>query len=68
MDKVHNSPATAREFLGIRPDTLRAWRVLGKGPKFFRQGGRVYYRESDIREYLDSLATLRSTSDEAAVA
>jgi len=68
MDKVHNSPTTARNFLGIHPDTLRAWRVLGKGPKYIKQGGRVYYREADIKAYRDSLTTLSSTSDEAVAA
>jgi len=66
MDLLHNSPTTARDFLGIHPDTLRAWRVLGKGPKYIKQGGRVYYRETDIKAYRDSLNTFRSTTDETA--
>jgi DNA-binding transcriptional MerR regulator len=52
--------------LGIRPQTLRLWRLLGIGPRFVRYGrlrGRVVYRPEDIEEFLES-RTFTSTSDE----
>ncbi len=41
--------------LGNRPKrTMQQWRYLGKGPKYIKIGGRVYYRRSAIRTYLNS--------------
>ncbi len=37
------------------PGTVRYWRHVGKGPKSFRAGRRVLYRESDVRAWADSL-------------
>lgn len=35
--------------------TLRYWATVGKGPKFFKVGGRrVLYRRSDVQAWLDS--------------
>ncbi len=35
--------------------TARYWRHVGKGPKSFRAGRRVLYRESDVRAWAESL-------------
>lgn len=45
---------TARELatmLGVQTDTLRKWRVAGKGPKFIRETSRtvVYLRKSVMK-------------------
>lgn len=33
--------------------TLRYWRHLGTGPKSFRLGRRVVYRETDVMDWLE---------------
>jgi hypothetical protein len=55
--------------LNIQPQTLRAWRLRGQGPKYIRYTGDghgpVYYMIDDVRYWLDSRRRT-STSDEAA--
>ena len=54
--------------LGICPQTVRRWRMSGRGPRYARLGGprsMAIYRETDIDAWLES--RLRSTtSDEGA--
>jgi predicted DNA-binding transcriptional regulator AlpA len=41
------------DFIHISPDTLRYWRHMGKGPRYFKMGGRkVYYRQEDVDAWL----------------
>lgn len=44
---------TAAEMIGLNPRTLENWRVLWKGPKFVKVGGRVRYSEQHIIEWLN---------------
>ena len=34
--------------LGLSPATLRTWRALDKGPKFYKFNRAVFYRTEDI--------------------
>jgi hypothetical protein len=38
----------AAERLQLSPATLANWRLLGKGPRFYRVGSRIRYREADV--------------------
>jgi len=38
----------AERYPGITPNTLKFWRHKGTGPRWFRAGKYVFYRESDI--------------------
>ncbi|WP_087868384.1 helix-turn-helix transcriptional regulator [Bathymodiolus platifrons methanotrophic gill symbiont] len=38
-------------YWGISERTLERWRGIGYGPVFIKIGGRVIYRQEDIREY-----------------
>ena len=52
--------------LGVKPQTLRKWRLQGRGPRYIRLGGptgRVAYRRSDIDSWLDA-RTFESTAAE----
>lgn len=49
----------------LSPRTLEKWRWAGTGPRFIRVGGRVYYRLSDLEDWLRS-QTRASTSDKGA--
>jgi predicted DNA-binding transcriptional regulator AlpA len=42
------------ELIRTSPDTLRYWRHMGKGPKYFKMGGRkVFYRQEDVETWLN---------------
>ena len=41
----------------LSPVTLTKWRASGKGPPWCRIAGRVLYRESDLREWVETEAT-----------
>jgi hypothetical protein len=67
MDNVISSKEAAIK-LGIRPQTLRVWRLKGIGPRYIRYGGhmgRVVYRITDIEDWLTG-RTFDSTSQETA--
>jgi predicted DNA-binding transcriptional regulator AlpA len=42
--------------IGIRPDTLKTWRVQGKGPRYRKIGtsrqGAVYYDRNEVEAWL----------------
>ena len=53
-DQLHNTKGAAK-FLGVKPRTVEWWRGQGCGPPYFRVGQRaIRYRESDLRDYLES--------------
>jgi len=59
----------ASEILGFSKNTLRAWRVSGRGfenppPQFIKCGRAVRYRLSDLKKWMDSQVTFQSTSDQ----
>ena len=40
------------EFLGIRPDTIRKWRVFKKGPRAIKIGHLVRYQMADVEAWI----------------
>jgi hypothetical protein len=44
----------AADFVGIPDFTFKKLRYLGRGPKYLRISGRIFYRESDLREFVES--------------
>jgi excisionase family DNA binding protein len=44
----------AAELLRAPVATLRYWRHLGTGPRSFRLGRRVLYRDDDLRGWIDA--------------
>lgn len=60
-----SSPEAARQ-LGLRPHTLRVWRMQGKGPKYLRLGGpraRCVYSVEELAKWTGE-HTFSSTSQE----
>jgi Helix-turn-helix domain len=56
---------TAREaakFLMMTEKTLRNWRSLGIGPPYAKYVGKILYRLSDLKAYLEE-HTYKSTKD-----
>lgn len=39
---------------GITKGTWRNWRSAGKGPPFYRVGGRVLYKRSEVVEWIEA--------------
>ena len=48
MDRVFSTDELADRYAGIGTLTLTDWRYKGKGPRYFRAGKRVFYREADV--------------------
>ena len=48
------SEAETAEILGVKISTLRAWRCLGRGPRYRKNGRRVDYPDEFIREFQDA--------------
>jgi hypothetical protein len=36
---------------GVAPQTLARWRCEGRGPKFFKVGGKILYRLADVEAF-----------------
>ncbi|MCX5747514.1 MAG: helix-turn-helix domain-containing protein [Proteobacteria bacterium] len=44
----------AAEHLKLSTVTLHQWRLVGKGPAFYRFGRQIRYRLRDIRSYMEA--------------
>jgi hypothetical protein len=44
----------AARFLQLHPVTLRRWRQSGAGPRYFKEGDVIRYRQQDIDRYVES--------------
>lgn len=44
----------AAEFLRLKPATMQNWRVNGKGPKYYKPSGIVFYSKEDLIDWLKS--------------
>ncbi len=68
MKIIFSSNETA-VMLGVKPQTLRIWRLKGIGPAYIRYGGksgRVVYRLQDIEEWLASNRFFSTTQETVA--
>jgi hypothetical protein len=54
--------ADAAQMIGIRPETLRQWRMIGQGPSFLKLGKLVKYRRSTVLQWIDNLEEQTITS------
>jgi len=65
-EQLWNTTATAK-FLGVKNQTLRKWRLDGKGPRYIRLGddkwARVVYRPEDVSSWLEA-RTFSSPTEE----
>jgi excisionase family DNA binding protein len=44
------------ELLSVTTRTLKRWRAAKEGPNYYRIGGRIYYREAAVQEWIDAQA------------
>jgi hypothetical protein len=42
----------AATYLGHRPKTLAMWRIQGKGPRWVKVGGRIFYFQADLDAFI----------------
>ena len=56
IERLLNQKEVA-EILGISTKTIELWRSTCTGPKFVKIGRLARYRESDIREFVESLVS-----------
>jgi len=57
---------TAARYLGLSKSTLDKMRVEGRGPRYLKIGGRVFYRPADLDAYIE--AAVIETTDSRALA
>lgn len=53
MVKLLRIPEVA-EKTGVSENTLRFWRLQGRGPKSAKLGRRIVYKEADVDEWLEA--------------
>jgi predicted DNA-binding transcriptional regulator AlpA len=46
--------AEAAQFLGVAPQTLNKWRCHKTGPKYVKLAHYIWYREADLREWIEA--------------
>ncbi len=47
------------EYLGVQPQTLAKWAMLGEGPRYAKVGRAVRYRLSDLDDWIESRTVRR---------
>ena len=62
--ETYLSTRKAAAYLGLSPRTLDRYRVSGEGPDFYRFGGRILYRQTDL-EHWAAERRVSSTSEES---
>ncbi|MGD1092685.1 MAG: helix-turn-helix domain-containing protein [Bryobacteraceae bacterium] len=56
MKKYTLTERQASHVIGVSPDTLRAWRRKGTGPRWFKAGRLCRYRHDWLLEWMDARA------------
>lgn len=56
----------AAAYLGLSASTLEKMRHLGRGPRYLKVGGRIFYRRTDLDAYIN--AAVVETTDSRALA
>lgn len=65
MNDHYWPPQQLADYWGMSITTLSDWRRKGIGPIFLKLGGKVVYREEDIRQY--EVQCLRQSTSQAFV-
>lgn len=65
MDERFMTTDEVAAYFRTSAGTCRYWRHVGKGPRSFRVGKRVLYRESDVKAYADAALAASSPSEAA---
>jgi len=60
------STRRAAAYLGLSPRTLDRYRVSGDGPDFYRFGGRILYRQTDLEKWAGARRVSSTSEDSVA--
>ena len=58
------TPAEASEYVRLAVQTLSRWRCEGRGPDYFKVGGKVFYARPDLDAFL-AAARVHGSADAA---
>ena len=47
------TPTEASVYLDVQPTSLAQWRCRGEGPTYVKDGGRVYYPITGLKEWTE---------------
>ena len=61
QERGYKTEKQTSDLLGVAPLTLKAWRVSGKGPRYFKIGRWIFYRQDDLDAWIEGQARV-STS------
>jgi predicted DNA-binding transcriptional regulator AlpA len=53
----------AAQFLGVAAQTMNKWRCHKQGPKYVKLGSYIWYREEDLREWIEASVITPSKSE-----
>jgi len=53
LKNIKLSTHEAAAYLDMSPGTLENWRIIGKGPSFYKPSGKVYYIKADLDNWID---------------
>lgn len=53
MNRNILSTQQVADMTGLSPNTFRAWRSQGKGPRWFKLGQRCFYMREDIEAWIE---------------
>lgn len=54
--------AEAASYIGVTKKTLDTWACLGKGPRFFKPGNKVWYLQDELDRWIEERTTNCSSS------
>jgi hypothetical protein len=52
LDKLNR--VGAADYIGVSKATLETWACLGKGPRFFKAGSKVWYLIRELEAWIES--------------
>ncbi|WP_437187617.1 helix-turn-helix transcriptional regulator [Planctomicrobium sp. SH668] len=47
----------AADYLGLQKSTLETWASIGRGPKFYKAGSKVWYLVRELDSWMDNRST-----------
>jgi hypothetical protein len=61
QERGYKTEKQTSDLLGVAPSTLKAWRVSGKGPRYFKIGRWIFYRQDDLDTWIEGQARVSTT-------
>lgn len=65
MSELRTTEEAAKRIRSV-PKTMERWRHQGSGPPFVKIGGKVFYRDSDLDEWVESRVRTHTAQESTA--